>query len=63
MDSWERDFPEVFLICSELAEGVSFPMVTLLGGNLKLHKRIEDKVHRQCFSLQSLICPYYLDMA
>lgn len=46
MDSWERDFPEVFLVCSELTEGVRFPMVTLLGGNLKLHKRVEHKVHR-----------------
>ena len=30
MDSWERDLPEVSLVCSELTEGVRFPMVTLL---------------------------------
>ena len=30
MDSWERDLPEVSLVCSELTEGVRFPMITLL---------------------------------
>ena len=46
MDSRERELPEGSLVCSELTEGVSFPMVTLLVGNLKLHKRREYKVHR-----------------